>query len=114
LASHRSGELVVAVVSGAIDASNAHRFDGYLRRLQGSNDLVVELLDVTRCERAGITALKAAQKRADQAGYGFGIVADRRGPCFAALQEDRLARRIRTFSNRHGAREAMQRVRSGG
>lgn len=102
------GSAVVVVVAGEIDASNVHRLDGYVRELQGQHDLILDLVDVTRCEPAGVAALKAAQQRADQSGWGFAVVADRRGLCGSAIQADRLARKIRTFPNRHGARAALQ------
>jgi len=79
-----------------------------LRKLQRGNDLVVDLWDVSLCDADGIAALQMAKARADEAGWGFAIVADPQGPCVEALESNGFAEEIPTFADRHAARLALQ------
>ena len=106
--SHYWGALVVVVASGELDGEGAERLGPLLRKLQHGNDLVVDLWDVTYCDTEGLTALKMAKARADEAGWGFAVVADPAGPCVEALAADDLADDIPTFADRHAARAALQ------
>ena len=109
LRSYYWGPLVVVVARGEIDANSVHRFDDYLRKLQGEHNLIVDLLDVTRCEYAAVKALRAAQKRGDDSGWGFAVIADDSAPCIEPIERaNRRLGTIRTFSNRHSARAALQ------
>jgi anti-anti-sigma regulatory factor len=106
LRSHYWGALVVVVAAGELNAEGAEGLDSYLRRVQGENDLVMDLWDVTLCDAEGIAALDAAKRRAEADGWGFAVVADPDGPCAAALEAGGPST-IRTFANRHAARVAL-------
>ena len=106
LRSHYWGVLVVVVASGDLDAEGARLLNRYLRRLQLRNDILVDLWDVTSCNAAGVAALEEAKSRADDAGWGFAVVADLEGPCAGALEASEAA--IPIYADRHEARAALQ------
>jgi len=108
LRSHYWGTLVVVVGGGDLDADSADRMESHLRRFQRGNDLVVDLWDVTSCDPAGIAVLRAAKRRADEAGWGFAVVADPTGPCIEALEAGGVENEVPTFADRHEARAALQ------
>ena len=108
LRSHYWGALIVVVVSGELDGQGAERLGPLLRKLQPGNDLVVDLWDVTHCDAEGIAPLRIAKARADEAGWGFAVVADPVGPCGEALEAGELGDAIPTFADRHAARAALQ------
>ena len=76
LRSHYWGVLVVVVAAGDLNTEGADLLASYLRRVQLDNDVVVDLWDVTLCDPDGIATLEAAKARADEAGWGFAVVAD--------------------------------------
>ncbi len=106
LRSHYWGALVVVVAAGELDAGTGERLAPYIRKLQTSNDLVLDLWDVTSCDVAGVELLEDAKRRADEAAWGFAVVVDPSGPCAGALREAATA--IPTFEDRHAARAALQ------
>ena len=106
LRSHYWGVLVVVVASGDLNADGAEVLEDYLHRVQGGNDIVVDLWDVTRCSPEGVATLEAAKLRSEADGWGFAVVADPDGPCVEALTAD-AANTIRTFADRHQARAAL-------
>ena len=108
LRSHYWGALVVVVASGDLDSDGATRLGPMLRKLQRGNDLVVDVWDVSHCDAEGVAALQMAKARADEAGWGFAIVADPDGPCVEALRDGDLSDEIPTFADRHAARAALQ------
>jgi anti-anti-sigma regulatory factor len=99
--------LVVVVASGELNADGAELLSSYLRRVQLDNDVVVDLWDITMCDAEGVDALVAAKARADEAGWGFAVVADADGPCVEAL-DARGVSDITTYADRHAARDALQ------
>jgi anti-anti-sigma regulatory factor len=107
LRSHYWGVLVVVVASGDLNVQGAELLASYLRRVQQDNDVVVDLWDVSMCDSDGVATLEAAKARADEAGWGFAVVADADGPCAEALAAAGLA--IETHADRHTARTALQR-----
>ena len=108
LRSHYWGVLVVVVASGDLNAQGSDLLADYLRRVQLDNDVVVDLWDVTMCDSEGVGTLKAAKARADDAGWGFAIVADPDGPCVEALEEADLTNELDTYADRRAARQALQ------
>ena len=107
LRSHYWGVLVVVVASGDLNAEGAELLASYLRRVQLDNDVVVDLWDVSLCDPEGVEALEAAKARADEAGWGFAVVADPDGPCVEALEASGVSG-ITTYADRHAARTALQ------
>ena len=107
LRSHYWGVLVVVVAAGDLNAEGAELLASYLRRVQLDNDVVVDLWDVSMCDAEGVGALEAAKARADEAGWGFAVVADPDGPCVEALEASGVAD-IATYADRHAARVALQ------
>jgi anti-anti-sigma regulatory factor len=107
LRSHYWGVLVVVVASGELNADGAELLSSYLKRVQLDNDVVVDLWDVTMCDPEGIATLEAAKARADEAGWGFALVADAEGACVEALEAAGVET-IETYPDRHAAREALQ------
>lgn len=108
LRSHYWGVLVVVVAAGEMNAQGAELLASYLRRVQQDNDVVVDLWDVTLCDPEGVATLEAAKARADEAGWGFAVVADPDGPCVEAITGDG-SEPIQTYADRHAARSALQR-----
>ena len=108
LRSHYWGVLVVVVAAGDLNADGAELLASYLRRVQLDNDVVVDLWDVSLCDSEGVSALETAKARADEAGWGFAVVADPDGPCVEALESSGVAD-IATYSDRHAASTALQR-----
>lgn len=104
--SHYWGALVVAVASGDLDGEGAERLGPYLRRLQGGNDLIVDLWDVVACDPEGVAPLQRAKDRADEGGWGFAVVVDPAGPCSDTLEAAGLT--VPIFHDRHTARAALQ------
>jgi anti-anti-sigma regulatory factor len=96
----------VVVASGDLNAEGADLLASYLRRVQLDNDVVVDLWDVSACDSEGVATLEAAKARADEAGWGFALVADPEGPCVGALEA--AATNFDTYVDRHAAREALQ------
>jgi hypothetical protein len=96
LRSHYWGVLVVVVASGELNADGAELLSSYLKRVQLDNDVVVDLWDVTMCDPEGIATLEAAKARADEAGWGFALVADAEGACVEALEAAGWRRSRRT------------------
>lgn len=107
LRSHYWGVLVVVVAAGDLNAEGAELLASYLRRVQQDNDVVVDLWDVSLCDSEGVAALEAAKARAEEAGWGFAVVADPDGPCVEALDASGVAD-IATYADRHAARAALQ------
>ena len=107
LRSHYWGALVVVVASGELDAAGAERLRPLLGKLQSGTDVVIDLWDVTHCDSEGIAALQVAKGRAQEAGWGFAIVADPAGPCVEALASNGYADKIPTFADRQAARAAL-------
>src|SRR5215208_2731539 len=107
LRSHYWGVLVVVVAAGNLNAEGAELLASYLRRVQLDNDVVVDLWDVSMCDAEGVATLEAAKARADEAGWGFAVVADPDGPCVEALEASGAAD-IATYADRHAARVALQ------
>jgi len=99
--------LVVVVAAGDLNAEGAELLASYLRRVQLDNDVVVDLWDVSMCDAEGVSALEAAKARADEAGWGFAVVADPDGACVEALEASGVAD-IATYADRHAARVALQ------
>ena len=108
LRSHYWGVLVVVVAAGDLNAEGAQLLADYLRRVQQDNDVVVDLWDVTHCDPEGVATLAAAKDRAEEAGWGFAVVADPDGPCVEAITSDG-SEPIATYTDRHAARAALQR-----
>jgi len=92
-----------------LNAEGAELLASYLRRVQQDNDVVVDLWDVSMCDSEGVATLETAKARADEAGWGFAVVADPDGPCAEALEASDLDDAIKTYADRHAAREALQR-----
>ena len=107
LRSHYWGVLVVVVAAGDLNSEGADLLASYLRRVQLDNDVVVDLWDVTLCDPDGIATLEAAKARADEAGWGFAVVADPDGACAEALEASGVSD-IATYADRRAAREALQ------
>ena len=103
LRSHYWGALVVVVASGDLDGDGVARLRPLLRELQGGKDVLLDLWDVTRFDSDGAAVLKTAKARADEAGWGFAVVADPAGPCIEALEDDGMP----TFADRRAARAAL-------
>ena len=62
---------------------------------------------MTRCSAEGIATLEAAKARAEEAGWGFAVVADPKGPCVEALSNDHSTTIVETYADRHAARAAL-------
>jgi hypothetical protein len=107
LRSHYWGALVVVVASGELDAEGAERLRPLLQKLQNGTDVVIDLWDLTGCDAEGVAALQVAITRAQEAGWGFAIVADPAGPCVEALASNGYADTIPTFADRQAARAAL-------
>ena len=108
LRSHYWGVLVVVVAAGEMNAEGAGLLASYVQRVQQDNDVVVDLWDVTLCDPEGVAELEAAKTRAEEAGWGFAVVADPDGPCVEAITNDGSGP-IETYADRHAARAALQR-----
>ena len=111
LRSYPWGAILVVVANGRIDATNVHRLDGYLSKLQGEHDLIVDLVDVMDMDRAGARVVTEAAKRAERSGWGFAIVTQPGGRVAEAIRSYRLGARVRMLSTRQAARTAMQTAR---
>ena len=110
LRSYYWGSIVIVVASGELDGRSSKRLGPYLRRLQAGNDVIVDLWDLAACDADGIAVLGDAQRRADEAGWGFAVVIDPAGPVGNALYVADIA--ITTFHDRHSARAALQQAPS--
>ena len=110
LRSHYWGPVLMVVVGGAMDADGARTVEAHLRHAQGEGDVIVDLWDVTRFDRAAVGVLTDAKRRTEDAGWGFALVADPSGPCRDAIEAAGETGFLRPVATRQQARAALQRT----
>ena len=98
----------MVVVGGPLDMEGARTLAAHLRHAQGDGDLIVDLWDVTRFAPDSVAVFKEAKRRADEAGWGFAMVADPNGPCRDAIALAGETEYLRPFTTRQEARAALQ------
>src|SRR5688572_30278533 len=98
----------MVVVSGPLDSDGARTLAAHLRHAQGDGDLIIDLWDVTKFESRAVGIFTEAKVRADQAGWGFAMVADPNGPCTDAIERAGEMENLRPFATRQEARAALQ------
>lgn len=108
LRSHYWGALLMVVVTGRIDHENAVMLGSELRKLQREAHVVVDLWDLSEIEEVGVFVLTAAKRRADAAGWGFGVVADPAGPIVEAIERAEASDTLKPVSTRKEARRVME------
>ena len=108
LRSHYWGPTVMVVVGGPLDVEGARTLAAHLRHAQGDGDLIVDLWDVTKFAPDSVAVFTEAKRRADEAGWGFAMVADPNGPCRDAIELAGQTENLRPFTTRQEARAALQ------
>ena len=108
LRSHYWGPNVMVVVGGPLDAEGAQALATHLRQAQGDGDLIIDMWDVTRFEPESVAVFTEAKRRADEAGWGFAMVADPNGPCRDAIELAGQTENLQPFASRQHARAALQ------
>ena len=99
---------MMVVVGGPLDAEGGRALAAHLRQAQVDGDLIVDLWDVTRFEPESVAVFTEAKRRADEAGWGFAMVADPNGPCRDAIENAGETENLRPFTTRQEARAALQ------
>ena len=105
---HYWGALLVVVPIGDIDVGAADELASGLATLSLTTDLMIDLVDVTSLDAAGVAALVTAKRSAEKDGWGFALVANPDGPCTEAIRAAGQMDTLKPFPDRHAARAALQ------
>jgi hypothetical protein len=74
-------------------------------KIQGARPVILDLLDVRRCDSGGIASVRDVVQLLEEQAWACAVVADPSGACAEALEAD--ADPIATYRDRRAARSAL-------
>jgi ABC-type transporter Mla MlaB component len=99
------GHFIVFAVRGELNAKTSEELKERVLKIQGDRPVILDLWDVSRCDPAGIAAVRDVQHLLEEQAWACAVVADPRGPCTDALEAD--PEPVGTYPDRRAARSAL-------
>ena len=99
------GHFLVVAARGELNATTSGELKECVLKIQGARPVIVDLWDVSRCDPAGIAAVRDVKHLLDEQAWACAVVADPAGPCAKALEAN--PEPIGTFADRRAARSAL-------